>query len=145
MEDNICPYCKKKFKSKHGVYCHINICKQNPNRIECRGNPGFKGKHQNRWLNKLITIGEDTLNITNKQLIEYQSNHNVCEICGRTLEETIGNKENKFKPKRFCIDHDHKTLKFRGLLCAFCNRQLGWYENNKDKIEKYLNKNDNIL
>lgn len=137
----ICKYCGRECKNKISLVQHEIRCKQNPYRIECKGNPSFKGKHQDRWLNKLISIGEDTLDITNKQLIEYQSNHSVCEICGRTLEETIGNKENKFKPKRFCIDHDHKTLKFRGLLCTFCNRQLGWYENNKDRIEKYLNKN----
>ena len=47
----------------------------------------------------------------------------------------------KGKYKHFCIDYDHKTLKFRGLLCSVCNRQLGWYENNKEKIERYLNKN----
>ena len=37
------------------------------------------------------------------------------------------------------MDHDHETLKFRGLLCSVCNRQLGWYENNKDKVHEYLN------
>jgi len=41
--------------------------------------------------------------------------------------------------KNFAIDHDHKTGKVRGLLCASCNSKLGWYENKKQAIELYLN------
>lgn len=81
----------------------------------------------------------DVLDITNEELENYKKEHIVCEICGRPIEECV-KWESKFAPKRFCIDHDHETLKFRGLLCSVCNRQLGWYEKNKDKIQQYLNK-----
>lgn len=57
MEDNICPYCQKKFKSKHGVYCHINICKQNPNFDEELYNRKYKHGHQ-AW-NKGLTKETD--------------------------------------------------------------------------------------
>ena len=33
-------------------------------------------------------------------------------------------------------------MKFRGLLCSVCNRQLGWYEKYKNEIEDYLNKDN---
>lgn len=49
----------------------------------------------------------------------------------------------KFK-KRFAIDHNHKTGKVRGLLCSACNSTLGWYENNKDKIINYLERDSNV-
>lgn len=66
---------------------------------------------------------------------DYRELYNKCEICG---------KENVICSKRvnLCVDHDHSTNKFRGLLCSVCNRQLGWFEKNKENIEKYLNKFD---
>lgn len=70
-------------------------------------------------------LGE-VINITKLELERYRQSHTVCEICG--------------KSSSLCIDHDHSTGDFRGLLCSVCNRQLGWYENNKNNIEKYLSK-----
>lgn len=69
------------------------------------------------------------LNITKRELEEYRKIHTICEICGKTLKET---------KNKLVIDHDHNTNKFRGLLCNSCNRSLGWYENNKENINKYL-------
>ena len=77
------------------------------------------------------------LDITYSELEQYRKDHPVCEICGRSVEETV-KYSGKFAVKQLCIDHDHATNKFRGLLCQVCNRQLGWYENNKDKIKNYL-------
>jgi hypothetical protein len=37
-----------------------------------------------------------------------------CAICG-----------DKSKGQRLSVDHDHKTMKFRGLLCDLCNKALG--------------------
>lgn len=49
-----------------------------------------------------------------------------CGICG------------KVKTKH-CIDHCHITNKVRGVLCSGCNSMLGWYEKNKQSIEKWIN------
>lgn len=50
---------------------------------------------------------------------------NECEVCGSTT--------------RLCIDHDHITGKFRGVLCQSCNLALGHLHDNPDIIVKLLN------
>ena len=139
--DCFCKFCGKQLKNKNALVQHEIRCKENPNRIECYGNKGNMPKHTKRYLtSKVKTHNGDILDITQEQLLEYHNTQLTCEICGKTLDECI-KWNSKFAPKHFCIDHDHKTLKFRGLLCSVCNRQLGWYENNKENIERYLNKN----
>lgn len=48
-----------------------------------------------------------------------------CEICG-----------NK---KELCYDHDHETMKFRGVLCRGCNRSLGQLGDNIEGVKRVLN------
>ena len=69
------------------------------------------------------------------KLLEIQSSK--CAICSAEVGST--------KHKNLSIDHDHKTGKIRGLLCTSCNRQLGWYENKKELVEKYLSNNPSAL
>jgi hypothetical protein len=66
-------------------------------------------------------------------------NH-VCPICNRTEEQVkdIGGK----KSGAWCLDHNHKTHKFRGWLCHQCNRALGALGDDVDKLKRairYLN------
>lgn len=139
--DCFCKFCGKQLKNKNALVQHEIRCKENPNRIECYGNKGNMPKHTKKYLMSNVKLyNGDVLDITQEQLLEYYNTQLTCEICGKTLNECV-KWNSKFAPKHFCIDHDHKTLKFRGLLCSVCNRQLGWYENNKEKIELYLNKN----
>lgn len=56
---------------------------------------------------------------------------NGCDICHKV-----------YKQKYYHIDHDHKTGKVRGLLCAKCNRALGYFGDNIAGLQKaidYLN------
>ena len=126
--DRECPVCHRWFTPK-SIGGHTVICRQINNNDKSQ---------------EFVIIGKNkkdrvVLDITNEQLKQYQEKVTTCEICGRTLEESIQT-QTKFSPKRLCIDHNHKTNSFRGLLCSQCNRALGWYENNKTQIENYLNK-----
>lgn len=56
----------------------------------------------------------------------YKRQRGHCAIC-------------KKKRDRLVTDHDHKTKRFRGLLCHFCNGLLGKLEKHEAAIRAYLN------
>lgn len=69
----------------------------------------------------------------------------VCAICGRA--ETRRPSHGEAAVRRLSIDHDHACCPaekgscgecIRGLLCANCNGNLGWYENNRAAVDAYL-------
>lgn len=57
-----------------------------------------------------------------------KSQNGVCKICKQP--ETVKDRSGKIRP--LSVDHNHKTMKVRGLLCANCNWILGLL---KDDIE----------
>lgn len=73
--------------------------------------------------------------------IKMVDNHNgMCDICGSTVPG--------FGRKKLCIDHDHKTGKFRGMLCQKCNLGLGNFNDSPDLLKKatiYLKNSQNML
>lgn len=122
-----CPFCNKWYQSKRGLLRHKNICNNNPNKVTDKSTKLYKMRNG------------DILNVTNEYIDDYLKNHSTCEICGKNINEVIHSTK-KYAPKRLCIDHDHNTNKFRGLLCPRCNSFLGWYEDNIKSINDYLNK-----
>tara|TARA_R100000458_G_C8243025_1_gene221557 strand:+ start:794 stop:1219 length:426 start_codon:yes stop_codon:yes gene_type:complete len=56
------------------------------------------------------------------------STSSVCEICG-----VAESKENPL-----CYDHDHNTMKFRGVLCSKCNRSLGQLGDDLEGLNKAI-------
>ena len=96
----------------------------------------YKKKHYLKNRDKYITIERDR---------QYQKRYGItladynfmedkqagrCKICN---SQTAG-KAGQF----FAVDHCHKTLRVRGLLCIRCNARLGWYEAYRDSINNYL-------
>lgn len=88
---------------------------------------------KNRKLERSVVVHGDTIDITYGELENYRKTHTVCDMCG-----TEPNTKRNGMNKNLVIDHCHKTMKFRGLLCISCNRFLGYYENSKHLAEKYL-------
>ena len=115
----ICEWCQREFKRESDLGNHIT--KSHLSKDE-----------------QFVKLSDKTiLDIKNKELKEYLNSQSTCEICGRTVDEVVRYR-GKYRSKRLCIDHDHTTNHFRGLLCQACNRQLGWYEKYKDIINNYI-------
>jgi hypothetical protein len=63
-----------------------------------------------------------------EEVMAHFSAHNgLCDICGQPPADRDGTPR---KSRRLCIDHDHLTGKFRGLVCRNCNLALGFMNDN---------------
>ena len=74
---------------------------------------------------------------TSKELIIEVLKKDKCEICGESV--SFDNPKLHLRPN---IDHCHKTMKLRGLLCGYCNNLLGRANDDISVLEKaikYLN------
>jgi hypothetical protein len=63
-----------------------------------------------------------------------------CPICNRSEEECSG--EGGLRNGGWVIDHCHAENVFRGWLCHKCNRAIGCFDDNIERLEKaieYLN------
>jgi hypothetical protein len=60
-----------------------------------------------------------------EQLLQKQKNR--CAICG--VENEIS---------RLAIDHNHKTLEIRGLLCHECNSGIAYFDENTEYLAKAM-------
>ena len=85
--------------------------------------PKGKSKARDTYLRKEFGIGIDEYD----RLLADQGG--MCAICDAS--------EN-YKGRRFAIDHCHDTGAVRGLLCDNCNRGLGLFKDNTDRLDKAI-------
>lgn len=118
-----CPHCNQWFKSNQ-MGGHVQFCAKRHNEER-----------------RFFTRDGVVLDVSVSEMQQYFKEHTTCEICGKSVDEVV-KYAGRYATKKLCVDHDHQTNKFRGLLCQVCNRQLGWYEKNKNAINTYLDKNN---
>ena len=57
-----------------------------------------------------------TYGIDGKQyMLMFNNQKGNCAVCGRNYTEFT---------KNLSVDHDHKTMEIRGLLCTYCNQRV---------------------
>lgn len=81
--------------------------------------------------------------ITKEQyFIECEKRNYCCDLCNKKcLTANSGNNKRDI----FVIDHDHKTKKFRGLLCNACNTTIGMFNENIDRLKYFIDNISNYL
>ena len=110
-------------------------------RNEARTRIYDKNPEDTQKYKKYYYVGNERIKVL---ITDYNRMHEeqggVCAICKRP--ETCIH-ANKKAIKRLAIDHCHKTMKIRGLLCQMCNQSIGAMEDSTQRLQQaidYLNK-----
>jgi protein-arginine kinase activator protein McsA len=117
--------------TNNGVSHRRHVCQS------CRSkqtDPDKKKKNNERWRSKKTGSYEITRRYgVSQEAYEEQllKQHGVCAICGQPPKSTG-------RIRRLCVDHDHVTQRFRGLLCHACNYLLG-------RLEKLFKENPKLF
>jgi hypothetical protein len=88
-----------------------------------------KRDEYNAYMRKYNLENKKRVNMSKQQrrYLPTRARPDNCEACGVV-----------FSTMHFgaCVDHDHKTGKFRGWLCTHCNLALGHLKDSHDRIQK---------
>lgn len=134
---------------KHGLLDEANLMIRENGRLRCRlcqyernrewekRNPEkVKQYRRHGYLRHCDRYAEDSIfrqrKITKEEYVNLiKKQNNKCAICFNE-ESVIMRKDKSVSP--LSIDHDHKTGKIRGLLCARCNRGLGSFKESEERL-----------
>ena len=116
-------------KTPSSINGYRNLCKR------CGSTRAIISYHKNKptriRYQKKRQVEKD-YNITLEEYEDIMNSAISCNLCGRT-------------DKKLCYDHDHETMKFRGVLCNSCNSSLGKFGDNvagMERVIKYLKKEE---
>ena len=117
-----CPACKKdkpidefykRKRNKNGYADYCKLCEHDYKKNRYATNSKYRFKIINNGL-------KCNHNITPEEyILIYNAQEGKCAICG---------KSQSILKSALCIDHDHITGKFRGLLCTKCNIAVGNFD-----------------
>ena len=122
-------YGKQEIETKRCITCnevkslqefHIRTKRYNGEPVgnDCKVCKNKKIKQINE-IKKTINFSQDT----------------CCELCGRRRED-FGH---RYKGNPFCVDHEHKTGKLRGILCMDCNTGLSRFNDDIELLKRGIN------
>lgn len=106
-----CPSCNEKARIRRKQLIENGKCFCGRPLVPNRKNCEFcllKGR-----ISSLDIVVEDRLKVENA----LKNFSGICPICGR--------KDSGTPKKNWSLDHDHKTKRFRAILCYYCNMALG--------------------
>ena len=79
-------------------------------------------------------VGENLKRYFGLTRVQYEeilmSQGGTCALCDKT-EDTVDG-----KPRLLSVDHDHRSLEVRGILCHSCNVALGHFQDNPNRLRK---------
>jgi Recombination endonuclease VII len=108
------------------------ICKEEKPLTEFHKGKGYRDGYQNqcrtcKYLrHDKYSSKASKFCTTRAHIVELLTSNVTCQICG-TGE------------RRLVIDHDHDTMKIRGVLCHICNTGIGAFKDNPGLIQKAIN------
>jgi len=112
---------KKSKNQPIGYKSHCKPCVLQQRREFYKTPHGRKVKIEHSWNSKGINC---TVELFEEM---FKAQNGKCAICGTS--KNVAN-------KAFCVDHDHKTGKIRGLLCDGCNTGIGMLQDSDQVLEK---------
>lgn len=115
-----CKKCASSYRKKHPDVIHD---KEERNKYMRLWQHKNREKVKEYYLKKKFGISLVEYNI------KLENQNGVCAIC-KCICKT---------GKSLAIDHDHITRKLRGLLCGSCNRAIGFFEENCERLKSAIN------
>lgn len=124
FEGNPCPKCGgtlRYVKKRACVVCRKRSRKASSEKHKVKYKERYAGRYKSRNVTRVL------LNMSDAEYYALCEAQNwQCAICGKVPKGTLN------------VDHCHKSIKFRGLLCRTCNVGLGCFSDDPEIVEKAL-------